>query len=63
MPKKSQNQIVCEFFSWNLFRRDGVFYADARMNSPKLCKHSLGNYPLASVSHCCFNKRRIAHPS
>lgn len=42
MPKNSQNQIVCEWFQWNLFRRKGVFYADGRMNSPKLGKHSLG---------------------
>ena len=42
MPKKPNNQVVCEFSAWNLFRRDGVFYADGRMNTPSLGKHSLG---------------------
>lgn len=38
MPKKPSNQVVCEFFKWNLFRRGGVFYADGRMNQPNLGK-------------------------
>jgi integrase len=42
MPKQRNNQIVCEYFTWNLFDRDGVFYADGRMNIPSLGKHSLG---------------------
>jgi integrase len=43
MPRKpSQHPIVCEFFKWILFRRDGVFYADARGGKYKLGKHSLG---------------------
>jgi integrase len=42
MPKKATNKIACEFYVWNLFIRDGVFYADGRMNSPKIGKHSLG---------------------
>jgi integrase len=43
MPRKSsQPPIACEFFKWNLFRRDGVFYADARGGKYKLGKHSLG---------------------
>jgi integrase len=42
MSRKRSNQVVCEFSKWNLFRRDGVFYADGRMNTPNLGKHSLG---------------------
>ena len=42
MPKKPNHQIVCEYYHWNLFRRDGVYYADGRLNQPSLGKHSLG---------------------
>jgi integrase len=41
MPKTAKSLISCKFFSWNLFRRDGVFYADGRRNKPNLGKHSL----------------------
>ena len=40
--KNSEPKIVCQFFSWKLFRRDGVFYADARGGQYDLGKHSLG---------------------
>lgn len=43
MPRKpSHPPIACEFLTWNLFRRAGVFYADARGGKCKLGKHSLG---------------------
>ncbi|MCU1276414.1 MAG: hypothetical protein JWO48_3845 [Bryobacterales bacterium] len=42
MSRKSKNLILCQFFSWNLFERDGVFYADGRHNHLNLGKHSLG---------------------
>lgn len=43
MPRKpSQPPIACEYFKWNLFRRAGVYYADARGGKYKLGKHSLG---------------------
>ena len=42
MSRKTNHRVSCEFFNWNLFRRDGVYYADGRMNSPSLGKHSLG---------------------
>ncbi len=42
MARKSKAKIVCEFFTWSLFRRGGVFYADGRRNQPNLGKHSLG---------------------
>ena len=42
MPRKpTQPPIACEFFKWNLFRRAGVFYADARGGKYRLGKHSL----------------------
>ncbi len=43
MPRKPVHPpIACEFFKWNLFRRAGTFYADARGGKHKLGKHSLG---------------------
>lgn len=42
MPRPPKNQVGCEYFTWNIFQRDGVYYADGRANSPKLGKHSLG---------------------
>jgi hypothetical protein len=34
--------VVCEFFTWWLFQRDGVFYADGRTGEHDLGKRSLG---------------------
>lgn len=42
MAKSARARIAGEFFAWNLFRRDGVWYADGRNNMPNLGKHSLG---------------------
>ncbi len=42
MAKKPKELIKCEFFSWCLFQRDGVFYADGRGGSQNRGKHSLG---------------------
>lgn len=41
MPRKAKETIQCETFEWNLFRRNGVWYADARSH-PALGKASLG---------------------
>lgn len=43
MPRKPIHPpIACEHFTWNLFQRDSVYYADARGGKYKLGKHSLG---------------------
>jgi integrase len=42
MAKRLTERNVCEHFSWKLFIRNGVFYADGRHNQPNLGKHSLG---------------------
>ena len=45
MPRKpNEPPIMCEFFVWRLFRRNGVLFADGRANKckTKLGKHSLG---------------------
>lgn len=43
MPKKRTNQeITCGYFTWTLYQRDGVFYADGRGNPHRLGRHSLG---------------------
>lgn len=43
MPRKpARPPMVCQYFTWNLFRRNGVHYADARGGKYKLGKHSLG---------------------
>ena len=42
MPRKSSRPPVkCEFFTWRLFERDGVWYADGRYREHHLGKHSL----------------------
>src|SRR5437588_8511223 len=42
IPRKpSRAPIVCEYFTWRLLQRDGVFYADGRTGKFNLGKHSL----------------------
>ena len=42
MPRKpNKPPIVCEFFAWRIFRRNGVYYADGRGGKHNLGKHSL----------------------
>jgi integrase len=42
MPRKPKNpSIMCEFFTWNLFQRDRVYYADGRRGRFNLGKQSL----------------------
>src|SRR5436190_1525811 len=40
--KTNAPPIACEFFTWRLFLRDGVYYADGRSSEHDLGKHSLG---------------------
>jgi integrase len=43
MPKKStKEKVVGRYFTWLLFERDGVWYADGRSNRPAAGRHSLG---------------------
>jgi integrase len=42
MPKKPKEPIHCQYFTWCLFRRGGVYYADGRGGHKRLGKHSLG---------------------
>ena len=43
MPKKRDNiTMVSHHFSWIIYQRDGVFYADGRNNSKPLGRYSLG---------------------
>ena len=43
MPRKPKHiPIACQFFTWRLFHRNGVFYADGRSGKHHLGKHSLG---------------------
>lgn len=42
MPRKPQSPpIQCKHFTWRLFRRDGVYYADGRVGEQPRGKHSL----------------------
>mgnify|MGYP002623737865 FL=1 len=42
MPRKAKTApIVCEYFTWHLFRRGRIFYADGRSNNPSAGKHPL----------------------
>ena len=43
MPRTPRNPpIRCEFYSWRVLQRDGVWYADGRSSEMNLGKHSLG---------------------
>src|SRR5579859_2714209 len=42
MARNSKQKIVCKNFSWNLYQRNGTFYADGRKNNPPTGRHSLG---------------------
>ena len=43
MPHQpKQPPVVCQYFTWRLFRRSGVYYADGRGGMHDLGKHSLG---------------------
>lgn len=43
MPTRQVNeQIDCEHFSWRVYLRDGVYYADGRFSGAPLGRHSLG---------------------
>jgi len=43
MPRKPRvAPVVCRHFTWRLFCRDGVYYADGRGGKYELGKHSLG---------------------
>src|SRR5689334_14854506 len=42
MPRPRQNQIVqCAYFTWRLYQRSGVWYADGRHKVHNLGRHSL----------------------
>ena len=43
MPRKSKFETIrCAFFRWRLYRRNAVWYADARSATRNLGRHSLG---------------------
>ena len=43
MPKKRTNeQVICDHFTWLLGKRGDVYTADGRSNTPPLGRHSLG---------------------
>jgi integrase len=42
MARVSKHRIAGRYFTWTLFLRDGVYYADGRHNAPNVGKHSLG---------------------
>jgi integrase len=63
MPRQThRSPFVCEFFSWRLFERDGVIYADGRTgNSVNLGKHSLGTRdPEAALANLRRLDRQMA---
>lgn len=39
---RKQHKIQSQYFTWNLYRRGGLFYADGRSNHPPLGRYSLG---------------------
>ncbi|MGZ0174514.1 MAG: tyrosine-type recombinase/integrase [Planctomycetales bacterium] len=43
MPKPRQKErVICQYYVWNLGRRNGVYFADGRSNQPSLGRQSLG---------------------
>ena len=52
MPRRSKKTIrCCEYFSWRLFQREGVWYADGRLAEQHLGKHSLGTRDAAEAEN------------
>jgi len=50
MPRNpSKPPVVCQFFTWRLLQRDGVYYADGRGGKHHLGKHSLGTRDRATT--------------
>ena len=50
MPRHSKTpSIQCEFFTWRLFCRGGVWYADGRSSGHRLGKHSLATRDRATA--------------
>ncbi len=57
MPRKSQHPpMVCEYFTWKLFTRNGVHYADGRSGKINVGKHSLGTQ---NASEAIDNLRKL----
>jgi integrase len=54
--KPRRPPVVCEFFTWRLFTRDGVYYADGRTGKYNLGKHSLGT---RDAEEAVTNLRRL----
>lgn len=43
MPTPRKNEVIkCKHFTWKLVKRNGVYYADGRTNTPNIGRHSLG---------------------
>ena len=43
MPKRRKYELItCKHFTWVLFRRAGIYYADGRSNPKNVGRHSLG---------------------
>jgi Phage integrase SAM-like domain len=44
MPKPRKSEIIrCSHFAWRLIKRQGIWYADGRSNTPSAGRHSLGS--------------------
>lgn len=42
-PNDDRDRVVCQWFVWLVYLRDGMYYADGRGNRPPLGRHSLGS--------------------
>ena len=57
MPKKrTKEHIVCQYFTWLLGQRNGVFFADGRSNRVDAGRHSLGT---RDQSHALENLKQL----
>jgi hypothetical protein len=77
MPRKPKYQLIrCSHFSWRIWRRNGVWYADGRSNPIDAGRHSLGTrersealrllvrlVEAAAVRHDLIIERRVSTPT
>lgn len=50
MARPAKGDVInCQYYTWRLFTRGGVFYADGRGNQPPLGKHSLNTRDKATA--------------
>jgi integrase len=64
MPKKRDNiTMVSHHFSWIIYQRDGVFYADGRNNAKPLGRYSLGVKTKGEIPERLYQLDKVLYSS